>query len=276
MAMTAAAVLLALIVGGADLRRSGVGQKNVFWGSPRTRKLAVTTDGPRAALGQLSDSLRPTGVSVARTSCRPLATGQGFAIPDSTDHEWVSLSDSELGEYFTPDEEQGIQRQSCGPPKHSNGSTRWIFGTTQGSPDFDHERYPNGKGYTSMLQGPCCPNGHTYGWFGLEHNTTDALRRVHTFRGVKTQPFRIKRLLSCFSTSCDRGDQAAEQRFVIWFLGDSTLVQLFWAFFCAIIRIGGEVTHCRQIKGGHFASTGCPPDRALASTSGFDIIVSFR
>lgn len=76
MAMTAAAVLLALIVGGAqisDLGRRGEGQKNVFWGSPRSRparKLAVTTDGPRAALGPLSDSLRPTGVSVAFLNLR--------------------------------------------------------------------------------------------------------------------------------------------------------------------------------------------------------------
>jgi len=154
---------------------------------------------------------------------------------------WERLDDSELSTFFTPDEVMGITHQSCGPDK-------WISGTTQNSP-----LYKSRGAYLSYATGPCCPNGHTYGWFGKEHNNTEALRKVHVHNGIRTQPFQMARLLQCTPPTTA-------------FVGDSTMIQFYYAYFCGILRLGGSVTSCYIPRKSHYEHRACTKSNSLNAT----------
>lgn len=166
--------------------------------------------------------------------------------------EWERLEDAELGEYLTHSEIGGVLRQNCGP-LHHNKTTRWISGITPASPDFD----PTRMRHVSMQSGPCCPNGHTYGWFGAEPDTTEALRRVEVVNGMRTPPFQIRRLLSCLhQVAVAKGPTTTQRRIVVWFQGDSTQHQMYHATFCGLVRIGATVSKCTKTR-GHYNHPGC-------------------
>ena len=122
-----------------------------------------------------------------------------------------------------------------------------------------------------------CVLDFTDGWFGKEHNDTEALRRVQVVNGVRTRPFQIRRLLSCLRLSCDQFEVAPRQRFVIMLIGDSTVVQLFWALFCALNRIGGVVHECIQEPKSHYEHPSCER-RTLewTKTTGLQIMASVQ
>eukprot|EP00037_Helgoeca_nana_P017687 m.167477 g.167477 ORF g.167477 m.167477 type:complete len:448 (-) comp24102_c0_seq11:162-1505(-) len=184
--------------------------------------------------------------------------------------EWERLNDSELSTYFTADEVLGITRMSCGPlhsvVHHSDGTdgqtTRWISGQAAKSPDFVGDP----RRHVSYFGGPCCPNGHTYGWFGSEASTTEALRRVEVVNGLRTRPFRMKRLLHCLRNLCGRGiSRPARQKIIVWIQGDSTQSQFYFALLCGLIRIGATVTNCTFHK-GHIGHRGCTVGPSKNST----------
>jgi hypothetical protein len=85
------------------------------------------------------------------------------------------------------------------------------------------------------------------------------VRRVEVRNGVRTEPFRIKRLLHCLQLTCDcqPAPVAVRPQFVIWFVGDSTIIQLLHAFFCALIRIGGDVQQCHSQRRTHYEHPAC-------------------
>lgn len=60
-------------------------------------------------------------------------------------------------------------------------------------------------------------------------------------------------------------------RFVIWFIGDSTQIQTYWAFFCGLVRLDARVLSCSQSSPGHYSHPGCGQNRTLTETSGFTI-----
>jgi hypothetical protein len=95
------------------------------------------------------------------------------------------------------------------------------------------------------------------GWFGAEASRTEALRRVEVVNGLRTRPFRMKRLVQCLGNVCARGiSRPARQKIVIWFQGDSTQTQLYFAMFCGLVRIGATVTNCTRAS-GHYNHRGC-------------------
>ena len=86
----------------------------------------------------------------------------------------------------------GIETKSCGPLKDGNGDIRWISGAANSADEQYKKGLPTGHSYMS---GPCCPNGHTYGWYGAEHNSTEQHTKVQVVNGIQTKPFRIRRFL---------------------------------------------------------------------------------
>jgi hypothetical protein len=98
------------------------------------------------------------------------------------------------------------------------------------------------------------------------------VRRVEVHNGMRTEPFRIKRLLRCLQLTCDEPARAAVRpQFVIWFVGDSTIIQLLYAFFCALIRIGGDVQQCHCQGHAHYEHPACVVHpRDWSKTTGYE------
>eukprot|EP00037_Helgoeca_nana_P017689 m.167490 g.167490 ORF g.167490 m.167490 type:complete len:342 (-) comp24102_c0_seq14:85-1110(-) len=104
------------------------------------------------------------------------------------------------------------------------------------------------------------------GWFGSEASTTEALRRVEVVNGLRTRPFRMKRLLHCLRNLCGRGiSRPARQKIIVWIQGDSTQSQFYFALLCGLIRIGATVTNCTFHK-GHIGHRGCTVGPSKNST----------
>eukprot|EP00038_Savillea_parva_P030380 m.77418 g.77418 ORF g.77418 m.77418 type:complete len:477 (+) comp9135_c0_seq2:153-1583(+) len=210
----------------------------------------------------MANAVTPTKVP-PRKGCHALARA-GMHMGGEVMHpgEWVQLPKSQLASYFTSEELMGIETQSCGPLQDSEGNIRWISGFSNSAPEYVN----SGTEGPSYISGPCCPNGHTYGWFGKEHNTTEDYTKVQVVNGVQTKPFRILRLIECLQYSCDIA--VPRQRYVVWFQGDSTQIQFYMAFFCALIRAGGIVNMCVKAADGHYGHRGCKQVKSILNDEG--------
>jgi hypothetical protein len=177
---------------------------------------------------------------------------------------WQPLSDEDLSIYFTPAEISGLETQSCGDVNNASSPWQW-----QG----------NIPGASLHLgSGPCCPNGHTYGWFSAPLQDTTPLRKVEVASNEQlVGPLQIQALLTVLNQQQRRFQQqkivtdsldsnatrpsaiepSASTTYRIWILGDSTSNQLFYGFLCAIIRIGGAVEICQMLKQSHYAHPLC-------------------
>ena len=104
------------------------------------------------------------------------------------------------------------------------------------------------------------------------------MRRVQVTNGVRTGPFRIRRLLSCLRLSCDHTATTSRKTFGIWLVGDSTMTQLFWGFFCALNRIGGVVHHCIQEgpHAVHYDHPACDKKQTLVKETGLSAMASVK
>jgi hypothetical protein len=219
-------------------------QKGVVKISSENKTHARSNDN---VIGSISDfSKNKTIGSITRSSPKPINLYTGNAS------SWKTLPDEDLSMYFTPAEISGIESQSCGDVENASNPWQWQ-GNTQG------------RGALGMGSGPCCPNGHTYGWFSQPLQDTTPLRKVEvTSDGQTVGPFQVQALLAALHQKKQHLQQQPQNvtktsaaAYSIWILGDSTSNQLFFAFLCAIIRIGGAVEMCKMLEQSHYSHPLC-------------------
>lgn len=111
----------------------------------------------------------------------------------------------------------------------------------------------------TVNSGPCCPNGHVYGWKVHHLNDTTPLRKVEvTSDGHVVQPFQINELLSTLQEVYPKTSSPVDDApYTIWMMGDSTMKQVFFGFLCALIRIGGLVEQCDNTIPTHYRHPLC-------------------
>jgi hypothetical protein len=158
---------------------------------------------------------------------------------------WHVLPMSNLTEYFTPTEIDGLLTKQCGSVFNYSNPWRWQGSVGAGNRD---------------VSCPCCPNGHTYGFSGFPLNDTTPLYKVEvTSDGHIVQPFRMRELIQTMDEVhrhvAPSGNQS--QPTSIWILGDSTSNQIFFAFLCGFIRIGAKVLECDLSLRGSYGHSLC-------------------
>ncbi|CAJ1947987.1 unnamed protein product [Cylindrotheca closterium] len=102
---------------------------------------------PSSAVG-----LTQRTTSNSSSNSRTLDDGLSFATPTGIASKWEYLTEDLLEEYFTPAEIKGMATKECGDVMDPQNPWQW-----QGQ----------AKRRISSTSGPCCPNGHIYGWFGI-------------------------------------------------------------------------------------------------------------
>ena len=115
----------------------------------------------------------------------------------------------DIHQYFTYQEIQGLETQSCG--------VGWL-----GNNGTDHK------------SGPCCPNGHSYGSWQSPLQHTEELTLAYS----TTPPFAAKSFFNSFPSTKDNYD--------ILIISDSLGTQLFFGLFCGAIRIGATHISCNH------------------------------
>jgi hypothetical protein len=201
--------------------------------------------------------------STSQQNLRSASKSKPIILYKGNASSWQALSDNDLSIYLTPAEISGIESQNCGDVKNESSPWQW-----QG----------NIQGELHMSSGPCCPNGHAYGWFSKALQDTTPLRKIEvTSDGRKVGPFQIQALLAALHQKQRHLQQHQENVTVnltsntnqppfnttsavtyhIWILGDSTRNQLFFGFPCAIIRIRGAVVLCQLNEQSHYSHPLC-------------------
>lgn len=139
-----------------------------------------------------------------------LADGMSFVTPSGVASTWELLPDHMLELYFTSAEISALKTKTC-----KDESNPWLVG-------------------------PCCPNGHIYGWMSLPLNDTNPLRKREVRdNGDQMPPFQIHVLMDALQAT-----KGAKSDYIISMYGDSTCRQLFFGMLCAFIRVGGAVSTC--------------------------------
>ena len=152
----------------------------------------------------------------------------------------MDLAPKQVQQYFTVEEQHGLETQNCGNIHDDSLEKKWL-GQVQGHP-------------TSMHSGPCCPNGHTYGWFGKPLLDTHPLKQVELSNGGhQMPPFQIRTLLEALQdVQHPSKKKTLTSSYDIFMVGDSTMRQTFFGFLCGLVRIGGNVTQCTTNIPGHY------------------------
>ena len=188
---------------------------------------------------------------------------------------WQRLSEKQLTTYFNSFELAGLKNRSCGHFRELNDPWRWL-GTSYKRP-----------GPLPLIgthnSGPCCVNGHTYGWFGVPLEDTMPLTMVEvTSEGVMVPPFQIQSLLRSLRLEARTVTDSTRHKQSIWIMGDSTSTQLFYGFLCAMVRIGAYVDHCSLSKesSGHYSHPLCDRmgtnyKQSLENSTAVDVTHSF-
>lgn len=120
---------------------------------------------------------------IARKEVEGGSSGDGLSLsaPTGIGSAWEYLPDNLLEKYFTPAEIGGLKTKQCGDARDINNPWRW-----QGQID----------NRTDNKGGPCCPNGHIYGWNYGNLQDRSSLRKVEVMsNGVMMPPFQIRSLM---------------------------------------------------------------------------------